>query len=105
MWLFTELGFFSIVKKGKVWHVRSREWQDLENVARLLPGEPEVQDSYPGSDYPFRLILNSRQKSALFKKLEATVEYGNFKGRIAEIPDQRHKLPALHDVWARMREG
>jgi hypothetical protein len=49
------------------------------------------------------LILNSKQKAAFFRKLASTVEYSNFKARIAEIPDQRHKLPALHDVWARMR--
>jgi hypothetical protein len=103
MWLFTELGFYSIVKKGAVWHLRGREWQDLENVATRLPGNPEVQDSFPGSDYPFRLLLNGKQKAAFFKLIEGTVEYGNFKSRVAEMPDQQHKLPALHDVWETMR--
>lgn len=105
MWLFTELGFFSIVKKSPgEWHLRARVREDLDNIAALsLPGDPKVVKSYPGSDYPWRMILDKRAKAALFVRL-SKIEYGNFKGRIAQIEGQRDKLHAYHDVWALMRQ-
>lgn len=99
MWLFTEHGFYSIVKKAKgEWHVRARLRADLLRLVPLLPGSPVVQKSYPGSDYPWRILINARQKASLFQHL-SKIEYGNFKGRVAEDPEQRSRLPVYHEVW------
>lgn len=104
MWLFTELGFFSIVKKSPgCWHLRARCREDLDNIVALnLPGQVEVAESFKGSDYPWRILLNTRQKSALFVRL-SKIDYGNFKGRISEIPEQRDRLRMYHTVWAEMQ--
>jgi hypothetical protein len=104
MWLFTKLGFFSLVKKAPgVWHLRARVKRDLSNIKALaLPGSIEIVKSYAGSDYPWRILLDKRQKAALFTRL-SSIDYDNFKGTIAQSPDQRAKLTAYHEIWQIMR--
>ena len=97
MWIFSQDGFYSIVQKGKEFHVRARRIQDLVNVG-LTPTK-----SYPGSDYPWRAILPNR--AGLLKLMEAlgnSVDYPNFKGHVLNRKDQRHRVPAYHQIWAIM---
>jgi hypothetical protein len=101
MWLFTELGFYSIVKKGKHWHVRARIKADAERLSEKLDGKPEVLASYPGSDYPWRMIVTAKQKTEIFRLL-SNVEYDNFKGHIGHDATQRGRLGAYHEVWHTM---
>ncbi len=102
MWLFTEEGFFSIVRKGRrEWHVRARVVEDLHRLLSRIPSLPAPEVSYPGSDYPWRMIINGRQKAALFKSL-AKIGYSNFKGQVGIDPDQRARLPVYHEVWRLM---
>ncbi|HSI82960.1 MAG: hypothetical protein ACAI35_19360 [Candidatus Methylacidiphilales bacterium] len=97
MWIFTQHGFYSVVKKETTWHIRARAKQDLVNLG-LTPVK-----SYPGSDYPWRCIIEDEvQWNAIMKQLAASVDYPNFKGRIAEKADQRHRLHQYHDIWAIM---
>ncbi|MCE9519753.1 MAG: hypothetical protein K8R87_09410 [Verrucomicrobia bacterium] len=104
MWLFTVHGFYSIVQKGDLFHVRAREKHDLENLRELIPGLPMVQDSYKGSDYPFRLLLDENQKNAVIEALSESIDYPNFKSAVGERDDQRAKLGKYHDVWGVMAE-
>lgn len=99
MWLFTIHGFYSIVRKGEVFHVRAREKADLENLRTLVHGLPAVQDSYRGSDYPFRLLLAEAQKDAVMAALSKSIGYPNFKSAVGSTPDQRNKLGRYHQVW------
>ncbi|PTY06785.1 hypothetical protein DB346_00555 [Verrucomicrobia bacterium LW23] len=97
MWLFTQHGFFSVVRKKEGWHLRARARRDLLNLG-LTPVE-----SYKGSDYPWRVIITEpAQWQGIMLKLAESVDYPNFKGRIAETPDQRHRLHAYHEIWALM---
>jgi hypothetical protein len=97
MWIFSQLGFFSIVKKPDGYHVRSRLEQDLVNL-----GLASVQ-SYPGSDYPWRTIVKAQTDwEYILRKLAVSVDYPNFKGRIAQKPDQKARLEAYHTIWALM---
>ncbi|MCX6023968.1 MAG: hypothetical protein NTZ05_20000, partial [Chloroflexi bacterium] len=78
MWLFTIHGFYSIVQKGDLFHVRAREMRDLENLRELVPGLPTVQGSFKGSDYPFRLLIDEGQKNAMIEALGNSIDYPNF---------------------------
>ena len=103
MWLFTVHGFYSIVQKGPAeWHVRAREKQDLENLKKLAGLRIQVQESYPGSDYPWRMLVGKRGKEIIIKALGDDIEYHNFKGEVGHRPDQAAKLPAYHEIWAIM---
>ena len=101
MWIFSQEGFFSIVRKGEHYHVRARRKQDLVNLGLC------ATKSYAGSDYPWRTILPKRAELLmLLEKLGKSVDYPNFKGRIGERLDQRNRLGDYHKVWALMaKEG
>jgi hypothetical protein len=99
MWIFTDKGFFSIVKQKDVWHIRARRKQDLVNLGL----EPVA--SYPGSDYPWRsLVRDPNELRAIFLRLADSIDYPNFKDRISETPDQRDRLGAYHHIWALMQD-
>ena len=92
-------------KSPGVWHLRARVKQDLDNIKALaLPGDIEVVQSYAGSDYPWRILLNARQKAALFMRL-SKIDYSNFKGHIAQIPNQQSftRLHTYNQIWRLMR--
>jgi len=97
MWIFAQDGFYSIVKKTDGYHVRSRCRQDLFNLG-FTPVE-----SYARSDYPWRVILSTEAELLqLMEQLGQTVNYPNFKSRVGQRPDQRHRLAAYNDIWGLM---
>lgn len=107
MWLFTKHGFYSIVQKApNEWHIRSRAMADLENLRAVYLGLPAPVESYPGSDYPFRIILQGRNAAAamaqMFVLLSKSIDYPNFKSRIS-CSSQREKLAAYGKIWAIMK--
>jgi hypothetical protein len=98
MWLMTQHGFYSIVQKepGR-YHVRGRERRDLENlVARVPLPEAPIQESR-STDYAARIVVGREQLAAVVQFLGASIDYDNFKARIALTPDQAHK--PYHEVW------
>jgi len=97
MWIFAQDGFYSVVRKADGYHVRARRRQDLFNL-----GFTPVK-SYAGSDYPWRVILPTEAELLkLMEQLGQSVNYPNFKSRVEQRPDQRHRLRAYHDIWALM---
>jgi hypothetical protein len=97
MWIFAQEGFYSIVKKPDGYHVRARRKQDLFNL-----GFTPVK-SYAGSDYPWRVILPDKAELLkLMEQLGQSVDYPNFKSRVGQRPDQRHRLHAYQDIWGLM---
>ena len=97
MWIFSQDGFYSIVKKPDGYHVRARRKQDLFNL-----GFTPVR-SYAGSDYPWRVILPTQAELLkLMEQLGQSVTYPNFKSRVGQRPDQCHRLPVYHDIWELM---
>ena len=99
MWVFSQEGFYSIVRKGEGFHVRARRRQDLVNVGLT------ATKSFAGSDYPWRAILASREElMSLMNTLGESVDYPNFKGRISARPDQCDRAGAYHKIWAKMAE-
>jgi len=97
MWIFSQDGFYSIVNKGDVFHVRARRERDLVNVGL------SATKSYAGSDYPWRAILPNRlELQKLMEKLGNSVNYPNFKAHVETRDDQNDRVPAYHKIWAIM---
>jgi hypothetical protein len=102
MWLCSQLGFFSIVRKeAGTFHIRARCRDDLEQLAKAA-GACSPVASFKGSDYPWRIICPANELPAFMKVLTASIDYGNFKSAIAASPTQRPKLSAYHDIHHRM---
>ena len=101
-WIFCRKGAYSIVRKGGPgkWSVRSRVRNDLVNLcldinlpeSRILTGD--------GTDYAFRLVINTTELSRVFAAIEESIDYSNFKSMVALQPDQVHKLHAYHEIWS-----
>ncbi len=104
MWLCTQLGFFSIVRKSPdEFHIRARCRDDLATLSKTI-ALPEPVESYPGSDYPWRILCDPSDLTRLFALMSASITYGNFKSAIASHPTQNDKLAAYHDIHHRMAQ-
>jgi hypothetical protein len=102
MWLCTQLGFFSIVRKSPdEFHIRARCCEDLATLASTI-ALPEPVESYPGSDYPWRILCDPADLTRLFALMSASITYGNFKSAIASHPTQYNKLDVYHDIHHQM---
>ncbi len=99
MWIFSQVGFFSIVRKGDEFHVRARRKEDLVNMG-LAPTK-----SFAVSDYPWRSILpNQTELLKVMTAFGESVDYPNFKGRIGNRKDQQNRLGVYHKIWELMAE-
>ena len=104
MWLFTTLGFYSVVADrddaSRVL-VRARARADLEAlVADHLPGAQIVE--HAGSDYRFRVIVPRREWERAARELAARLDYPNFKDAVAAR--QGHGRADLYlQVWSLLR--
>ena len=101
MWLFTTIGFFSIVQKPKTSHltVRARAKGDLDNLrSRYLP-ELSPVTSKAGTDYPWRATVTHEAFAAAVGKMVADVTYDNFKNQVAKTQGRR-RADTYHDVWS-----
>ena len=104
MWLFTQIGFFSIVcKEPDTYHIRARCREDLDKLAHAAgTGTPIA--SYAGSDYPWRILCPATDLPRFMTALTTSIDYGNFKSAIAASPTQHAKLSAYHYIHHRMVE-
>ena len=104
MWLCTQLGFFSIVRKSPdEFHIRARCRDDLATLSKTI-ALPEPVESYPGSDYPWRILCDNADLTRLFALMSASITYDNFKYAIARHPTQHPKLSAYHDIHHQMAQ-
>ena len=85
MWLCTQLGFFSIVRKQpELFDIRARCREDLEQLA-LAVGTGAPVAYYPGSDYPWRILCPAAELPQFMSALTTSIDYDNFKSAIVEI--------------------
>ena len=104
MWLCTQLGFYSIVRKAAdEIHVRARAKQDLLNLRKHLADyigprvrKWKIHRSEP-ADYRWRIVIRDVDMNDLFAGLSYSIDYSNFKGVISSRQDQRDKLPIYSD--------
>ena len=103
MWIASKLGFYSIVQKDDGFHVRARNRPDLERLLTAAAVTAPIQE-WPAADYRWRVILEPTQLAGVFRALEASVDYPNFKSEVARHADQTEKLPAYHALWGGLHQ-
>ena len=88
MWLFTEVGFFSAVRKQSDLDsikVRARVGEDLENfVDKYCGGDLEIIET-PHRDYPYRVFMDKATFANVLLKLALDINYTNFKNHVKHV--------------------
>lgn len=100
MWIFTKIGFFSIVQHRDdrdQFLVRSRTRDDL---VRLVDSISIKRDRIreTGTDYPFRVFITRDEMVTLAQELVAELNYPNFKAEVGRRDPSRASLYSR--VWA-----
>jgi hypothetical protein len=97
MWVFTETGFVSAVRKSDrpdVYTVRSRDRKSLEALATKAAVEIVAS---PLGDYPFRVFVEPAVFTEWLADQASQIEYSNFKSRVSQTRGLDY-TDALHDV-------
>jgi hypothetical protein len=101
MWIFTETGFISAVRKPEYPNlvtVRSRDRASLTSIANFA--SVDIAKS-PNGDYPYRAFVDSGLFAQwLFEQAEA-IRYSNFKSHIAKSRGYEY-AHELGRVWSVM---
>lgn len=101
MWLFTTLGFFSVVQKPGDGHltVRARVATDLDRLREAYLPTLSPTIAHGGTDYPFRATVGHEELARGFADLAREISYANFKDAVATTAG--HQRAALYgEVWA-----
>lgn len=103
MWIFTDVGFFSVVRKpededkGTV-TIRARVRSDLERLKEFyLPTLGDVLEN-GGTDYPFRARANQSDFADALRLIGENIDYGNFKSEVS-ARQGHHRAHVYSDVW------
>ena len=104
MWIASKLGYFSVVKKGRDYHVRARVKRDLHNLLQAAGMVGVGIISSENSDYKYRVVIDREYQIRLFDALRDSIDYLNFKSVVAKTPDQRAKLQSYHAIWSEMQK-
>lgn len=106
MWIFSELGFYSInLTPDERWlQFRARKRSDLENLKRDFPKHfPGEIMTLPHADYRYRLETTPAKAALVMAELTRAIEYRNFKSHLAGT-DQADKLEMLHRLWHELHD-
>lgn len=110
MWVFTKLGFVSIVcatdqVKGGAMDgmlmVRARDRKHLEALRATYPvlmGGDIVES--PTNDYGFRIFVPKEFVAEFMAALALDVDYTNFKGAVGKQEGSDVYLSVLHSIWS-----
>jgi hypothetical protein len=105
MWLFTTLGFFSIVQKRSEsgLTVRARVAGDLDRLREKYMPELSATIRKAGTDYPFRATIGHDDFARGMAKIAKDIRYDNFKSEVAKKMgyDRAH---VYGKVWCVLRE-
>jgi hypothetical protein len=96
----TKHGFYSIVqKKPGEFHIRSRVRKDLENLGARVPLTGTKIHDTNGADYAHRLVVGKDEVLSVMEFLGETLDYSNFKNKIAATDDQEQKHHLYSQIW------
>lgn len=101
MWLFTTVGFFSIVQKPGTDFVtiRARVKGDLDNLRQKYLNELSPTIGQGGTDYPWRATATHAQFAAALVKIACDVRYANFKDEVAKHQG-KERANRYQKVWS-----
>ncbi len=105
MWLFTTVGFFSIVQKpdDKFLSVRARVAEDLDRLREeYMPELSEIVE-WPGADYRYRAFISHEDFARGLAKLAMDIDYPNFKAAVGRRQGPDREL-LYSRVWGIMQE-
>jgi hypothetical protein len=106
LWIFSEVGFFSVVKDAASGDlvVRSRIGGDLEALrSKFMPKlGPTLQ--LPGRDYPYRAFVDKDSFAEGMVRLVLALDYVNFKSHILKIAGLAREL-LYAQVWSVMNNA
>jgi len=103
MWLMTDFGFFSIVKKEGEENltVRARVRQELLVLRRrYLPGPGPIEET-EYADYRFRVRVPREAFAEALRDIALDIEYPNFKNSVAG-KQGKARARVYEDVWHRL---
>ena len=101
MWLFTTIGFFSIVQKSgnSFLTVRARVASDLDRLREKYMPELSKTMNRQGTDYPYRATISHEDFAKGMEKIVKSIHYGNFKTEVeAKMGSKREAI--YHGVWS-----
>jgi len=101
MWLFTETGFISVVRKNDrpdLYTVRSRDTQSLEPLAKFA--KTEIIET-PNGDYQYRIFVEPAVFTEWVADQASDISYDNFKNHVYKTRGRKF-VEALHEVWVAM---
>jgi hypothetical protein len=105
MWVFTPIGFFSVVQKRGTAHltVRARVLADLDGLRkRYLPSLSKTVAT-PSADYPFRATVSHADWGKAMARMSGDVNYHNFKSEVERVQGAG-RAAVYHAVWAELLE-
>lgn len=104
MWLFTAIGFFSVVQKpGQIDEltVRARVARDLDLLRSQYMPELSPTQAGAGTDYPYRAVISHEAFARGMGALARDIHYDNFKREVQRQSgiDRAHLYSV---VWSTM---
>ncbi|MEN9574439.1 MAG: hypothetical protein RL514_2294 [Verrucomicrobiota bacterium] len=105
MWLFTTIGFFSVVRKDGEKHltVRARSSADLDRLRQQFMTELSATISKAGTDYPFRATISQQAFAKGMASIGESIDYHNFKDEVA-VKMGKKRAGTYSKVWSVLRE-
>lgn len=101
MWLFTNIGFFSVVQKTDTdfLTVRSRVKSDLDALRRDYLPELSPSTTKGGTDYPYRATCSHTAMAVAVSKVALDIGYSNFKNEVA-ARQGKERAARYAKVWS-----
>lgn len=105
MWLFTEVGFFSVVavdKQPDILVVRARDPADLKRFREKYGKKVMSNIAYtPRNDYPARVYVYRENFAQVMAEVVKDLSYSNFKARVEKV-DGLDREMLYSQVWYTM---
>jgi hypothetical protein len=101
MWLFTAIGFFSVVQKkpsDTFLTVRARVASDLDNLRQDYMPSLSLTSKKGGTDYPYRATISHADFGVGLARIGEGIKYSNFKSEVARGMGRR-RSDVYHKVW------
>jgi hypothetical protein len=105
MWLFINIGFFSIVQKPNesFLTVRSRVEADIDRLREECMPSLSSTVTGAGTDYPYRATISHEDFAKALGAVARNINYSNFKNEVAKrMGPQRARI--YSKVWSSLLE-
>jgi len=104
MWIFTTIGFFSVVRKpgGKLLTIRARCGDDLDRLRAKFMPSLSATITGAGTDYPVRGTICPADFAQGLAQMGESIDYSNFKDAVAKQMG-KHRAGLYAQVWSTLQ--